>query len=389
MRSSPSFSCSSSSSSSTSNSLAATSMTNRLETIFKKAYELSTLCDVEVCVIHYGPDGELKTWPEDRQKVRDIAGRFSQLDEAKRRKKSVDLYGFLEKNKTKMTNLTKKTKRDELKYPISDHYSPDQISQLIQSLELSYSKLQERLRFLETQNQKKTNLEDHKGLSRPMSLNHQDHHQTQSLNPSKFSLVIYNHEDALLSQIPLSASTFNHSVPTQFTNYTGDYSMNQELYGCDQNMFMVQESVSIYGLNQLMQHELNGYDQNMCMSDITKGNYFQHPFVSNTQDYSSASQEFANNYGLNQLMPKELHSYDQNMCMNDITNSNVQDPCLSSTVSDAVCSDFQDPYGSMVGNTSFSQDLSDMFSSYDVQCANTSSLLQTSTLPSLYTIPNC
>ncbi|ESQ47204.1 hypothetical protein EUTSA_v10028281mg, partial [Eutrema salsugineum] len=246
--------------------------------------------------------------------------RFSQLDEDKRRKKSVDLYGFLEKNKTKMTNLTKKTKRDVLKYPISDHYSPDQISQLIQSLELSYSKLQERLRFLEAQNQKKTNLEDHNGLSRPMSLNHQVHQQTQSLNPSQFSLVIYNHEDATLSQIPLSASNFNQR-PTQFTNYTDDYSMNQELYGCDQNMFLgnkfqhpcfsntqdystVQESVNNYGLDQLMQHELNDYDQNMRMSDITSSNHFQIPFVSHTQDYSSESQQFANNYGLNQ---KELH----------------------------------------------------------------------------------
>ncbi|XP_024014450.1 agamous-like MADS-box protein AGL75 [Eutrema salsugineum] len=328
--------------------------------------------------------------------------RFSQLDEDKRRKKSVDLYGFLEKNKTKMTNLTKKTKRDVLKYPISDHYSPDQISQLIQSLELSYSKLQERLRFLEAQNQKKTNLEDHNGLSRPMSLNHQVHQQTQSLNPSQFSLVIYNHEDATLSQIPLSASNFNQR-PTQFTNYTDDYSMNQELYGCDQNMFLgnkfqhpcfsntqdystVQESVNNYGLDQLMQHELNDYDQNMRMSDITSSNHFQIPFVSHTQDYSSESQQFANNYGLNQ---KELHGYDQNMCMSDITNSNVLDPCLSNTVSDAFCSDFQDPYGCMVGNTSFSQDLSDMFSSYGVQCDNTSSLLQTSTLPSPYTIPNC
>ncbi|ESQ47008.1 hypothetical protein EUTSA_v10028184mg [Eutrema salsugineum] len=303
MRSSPPSSCSSSAS----NSLAATSMTKRLDTIFKKAYELSTLCDVEVCVIHYGPDGELKTWPEDRQKVRDIAQRYSQLDEDKRRKKSVDLYGFLEKNKTKMANLTKKTKRDELKYPISDHYSPDQISQLIQSLELNYSKLQERLRFLEAQNQKKTNLEDHRGLrTRPMSLNHQDHHQTQSLNPSKFSLLIYNHEDATLSQIPLSASTLN-----QLTSYTGDYSAVQE--------------------SRLKNQELYGCDQNMSMGNISSKD-FPHPCVSNTQGYSTV-QGFANHYGLNNLMRQEPNGGDQNMCMSGgSTSNNVQDPCLSNTI---------------------------------------------------------
>ncbi|CAD5333548.1 unnamed protein product [Arabidopsis thaliana] len=60
-------------SSSSAYSLASTSLSNRLETIFKKASELCTLCDIEACVIYYGPDGELKTWPPEREKVRDIA----------------------------------------------------------------------------------------------------------------------------------------------------------------------------------------------------------------------------------------------------------------------------------------------------------------------------
>ena len=50
--------------------------------MFKKALELSTLCDIEVCVILYSRDGELiKTWPEDQSKVRDMAERFSKLHE--------------------------------------------------------------------------------------------------------------------------------------------------------------------------------------------------------------------------------------------------------------------------------------------------------------------
>ncbi|XP_033145222.1 agamous-like MADS-box protein AGL81 [Brassica rapa] len=142
MRSPRPSSCSKySSASSSSYSLAATSLSSRLLTVFKKAQELTTLCDIEACVIHYGPDGELKTWPEDRDKVRSLALRYIQLDKAKRRKKSVNLHEFLNKMEDKKTMLHKFKKRnvEELKYPISDHYSPDQINQLIQSLEIIYS----------------------------------------------------------------------------------------------------------------------------------------------------------------------------------------------------------------------------------------------------------
>ncbi|CAA7055334.1 unnamed protein product [Microthlaspi erraticum] len=383
-------------SSSSSSSLASTSLTNRLETIFKKAYELTTLCDIEACVIHYGPDGELKTWPEDREKVRDLALRYSRLDEAKRSKKSVNLCGFLMKNKNVKTHLKKKAKMNELRYPISDHYSPDQISELIQSLEQSYSTLKERRRFLEAQKQKKEiKLEDH---------------QSQSLNPSRFSLFMYNEGDATLSQIPLSALNFNQ-LPTQFTN--GGYSapaaqdsglknhlMHQELHACmsdnnNSNNFQhlcvsntqdlsalpseLQESVNSFGLNQLMQQEEPyGFDQRMCTSDVTNSNNFQLSCVSNsnTQDLSalpSELQEPVNNFGLNQLMQQEeLYGFEQSMCKSDTTNNNALDE---------FCSEFQ------VGNTSFLQEFPDMYTGYDVQSSE-SSLLQRSTLPSLYTVPN-
>ncbi|KAJ4902466.1 agamous-like MADS-box protein AGL75 [Raphanus sativus] len=83
------------------------------------------------------------------------------------------------------------------------------------------------------------------------------------------------------------------------------------------------------------------YDQNMFV-----GNNYQDPCVSsNTQDYSVFPlelQESLSNYGLNQLMPQELYGLDQNMCMGDTINinNNAQDPCLS----DDFCFDFQDPY---------------------------------------------
>ncbi|AED94184.1 AGAMOUS-like 105 [Arabidopsis thaliana] len=223
--------------------------------------ELCILCDIEACVIYYGPDGELKTWPKEREKVEDIALRYSQLNEALRRKKSVTLYDFLNKKKDK-TNLEKKamiTDNDDLKTclknvnvlksPIADHYFNDQISQLIQSLEPHVSKVQERIRFVESQKHKETKL-DHQSLASIYSLN-------QSLNPSQFTLFLYNHGDNTMSQIP--------------------------------NMFM-------------------------------NNNNFQHSFVSNTQDYSALQESVNNNYG---LMPNVLCGYDQNLFTSDITNNNL------------------------------------------------------------------
>ncbi|AED93649.1 AGAMOUS-like 54 [Arabidopsis thaliana] len=62
--------CFKKSSLSSSNAKKTTNLSMREQTMFKKALELSTLCDIEVCVIYYGRDGKLiKTWPEDQSKI--------------------------------------------------------------------------------------------------------------------------------------------------------------------------------------------------------------------------------------------------------------------------------------------------------------------------------
>ncbi|CDY36817.1 BnaC04g32100D [Brassica napus] len=256
MRSPRSSSCSkcSSSSSSSSYSLAATSLKSRLLTIFKKAQELTTLCDIEACVIHYGPDGEMRTWPENRDIVRSLALRYIQLDQAKRRKKSVNLYEFLNKNKDNKTMLNKFKKRnvEELKYPISDHYTPDQINQLIHSLEQSYSKLQERRRFLAA----KANLDDQSCVYDQNNNNYNFQHLCLSdYSTLHYQLMPYGGSD---QNMMCMVNNFQH--PCVSSNTT-DYSVFP---------LELQESVSNYELNQLMPHELNyGFDQNMCMADTT------------------------------------------------------------------------------------------------------------------------
>lgn len=327
---------------SSSNSANATSLNKRLKTVFKKAYELSTLCGNEVCVIHYGPDGKLKTWPVEKEKVKDMAFRYVT---ATKRKKTLNLHEFLEEKKknSKTTETKKKKKKRDLEsmnrikypdwYPIFDHYSPNQLFQLVLSLEQTLSTLQERARFVEAQKQRNTNFV------------HQHHHQyqTQPLNPSQFSLY---DGDATSSQLPLSSSP-----PNQLFNY------HQHITNRDfqQPYFSNTQDYQ----NHLVEQNLHGFGQN--------GN-FQHPCFSSTQDYQNHLMQQQNPHGfsqnlINRHFQKEL--YGGSHQMNMITNSNA--PCLSNTVSDELGSDFQmNPYyGYVFGSTSSSQDFPELLPSYD------------------------
>ncbi|AED94507.1 hypothetical protein AtNW77_Chr5g0122221 [Arabidopsis thaliana] len=149
-------------SSSSSYSLASTSLSNRLETQEKR----------------------YSSWVQNKKKKKKNKGL---KNPNKKRKTS------LKKNKGLKNPKRKTSLNNVLKYPLADHYSPDQISQLIQSLEPHVSK-------------------------------------TQSLNPSQFSLFMYNHGDNTLSQIPVTASNFNQDF-SALLQESG--LMKQELYGYD------------------------------------------------------------------------------------------------------------------------------------------------------------
>ncbi|KAL1198875.1 Agamous-like MADS-box protein AGL53 [Cardamine amara subsp. amara] len=206
----------------------------REKTIFNKAYELATLCDVEVCVIYYGPDGELiKTWPDDEHKVRDMAERFTKLNEKERRKKSTNLSQILNK---KILN-DKKTSLDN-----NDNKFFEKVSDLENSLENHLRIFQAKLLRLQTEpddqsrdlfttieedshqqplmNHKHEQDLSHTGGFTPLLID--DHNQqwteslmggvssteqtlmTSSLNQqqNKFSLFLYNHGNGSFCQLP-------------------------------------------------------------------------------------------------------------------------------------------------------------------------------------------
>ncbi|KAL4632198.1 hypothetical protein ACB092_04G034800 [Castanea dentata] len=53
-----------------------TSYKKRNPTVMRKANELSELCNISVCVISYGPDGNVNTWPESREDVVEILNNY-------------------------------------------------------------------------------------------------------------------------------------------------------------------------------------------------------------------------------------------------------------------------------------------------------------------------
>ena len=189
-----------------------TNLLMRQETILKKAGELSTLCGNEICVIHYDRVGNLvRTWPEDESQVQDIAQRYSKLTDEEKQKKSTNLSKF----------LNKKMHDEKKRYPV-------EFSQKVQDLEGS---LVYKLQLLQDMmlredhhaepDQSITNLLRNGPTSTEQDLSRGDVYNstaTGSLNhQSKYSIFMFNHENATLSQLPHS-SLEQSLIPSYYNN---------------------------------------------------------------------------------------------------------------------------------------------------------------------------
>ncbi|XP_010523638.1 PREDICTED: agamous-like MADS-box protein AGL103 [Tarenaya hassleriana] len=104
-----------------------TAFAKRVQTLKNKARELSVLCDISVCFICYGPDGQLYHWPENPGDVRTIATSYRALSEENRRKRTVDLNAFLASENSK-TERPKKKRRLASEEPVCDEASNQQHS---------------------------------------------------------------------------------------------------------------------------------------------------------------------------------------------------------------------------------------------------------------------
>ncbi|XP_006367900.1 agamous-like MADS-box protein AGL93 [Solanum tuberosum] len=64
----------------------------RKECIKRKSMELATLCDIKVCTVITGPNGELQTWPDNLDACKEVLDLYSQnLKPEKKHKESSTL----------------------------------------------------------------------------------------------------------------------------------------------------------------------------------------------------------------------------------------------------------------------------------------------------------
>ncbi|XP_010495401.1 PREDICTED: agamous-like MADS-box protein AGL53 [Camelina sativa] len=192
----------------------------REKTMYKKASELSILCDVDVCVIYYNRDGELVgTWPEDQSKVRDMAERYSKLNDSERRKKSTNLSQFLNK-KTGLKD--KKTSLD-----INDKRFSEKLLEMEASLESNIRVLQDQhLRVLQNQTEQpdQNPLVSSAGFFTTLMSGGASKTEQYLSTPSstqqhqrKVSFFLYNHDNGSFCQLPdSSVSTFDPSTKLHY-----------------------------------------------------------------------------------------------------------------------------------------------------------------------------
>ncbi|XP_059311238.1 agamous-like MADS-box protein AGL103 [Lycium ferocissimum] len=61
----------------------------RKECIKRKTMELSTLCDIPVCTIITSPQGELQTWPESLDAVKEVLAMYTQNKKPEKKAKEL------------------------------------------------------------------------------------------------------------------------------------------------------------------------------------------------------------------------------------------------------------------------------------------------------------
>ncbi|KAM1166278.1 hypothetical protein TB1_024883 [Malus domestica] len=123
-----------------------TTFQKRRKGIMKKAYEFSTLCEVDVCMIIYGPKltdrpPELQTWPKNPEEVNRIINKYKASTMCKPPKKTFDLSDLLmdRKNKVYADIYRKRKEMYETKYPAWDErintFSESQLEALLNALD--------------------------------------------------------------------------------------------------------------------------------------------------------------------------------------------------------------------------------------------------------------
>uniref|UniRef100_A0A6N2K6V9 MADS-box domain-containing protein n=1 Tax=Salix viminalis TaxID=40686 RepID=A0A6N2K6V9_SALVM len=130
---------------------ASMSFSKRTKTLKKKAHEIQTLCDVRVCMVCFGPDSTVQTWPEGAVEVKDSIMSYKGI--CYRKKYESSLTGYLQDKKMKLElkkqkEMKKVNKERMAKW--SDHVnglSDDALRDTIEILESKLFDLKEKVKL--------------------------------------------------------------------------------------------------------------------------------------------------------------------------------------------------------------------------------------------------
>lgn len=117
----------------------------RIKGLKKKAFEFATLCDVDVCLICLGPQGDRhykpEIWPNEQAEVRRIIKRYKSQSKDEQVKRKLNLSGFLEQRTKKLEGELKRGSREKenAKYTSLDdrlnEFSPEMLQDLLATLD--------------------------------------------------------------------------------------------------------------------------------------------------------------------------------------------------------------------------------------------------------------
>ncbi|XP_022932032.1 agamous-like MADS-box protein AGL103 [Cucurbita moschata] len=256
-----------------------TTFLKRKKSLLRKAYELSTLCDVRACVFVYGPNHndqspvELNTWPPCREEVNNMIASYKANCLHKRARKAFDLLDFFSERKKKLENDMSKLRKDvlEARFPKwderLDHLTEDQLRILMVKLDSKLDTMKRRIEIVTENHEEGTSGENNQTLianmkpeqvmsygeqsyemfgnpsmeTRPMMpFHHQYHQQLQTMAQNRQM----DHELENLSQILFGS---NGSTAQIESNYGNNCFQNPNFY-TDPTNGMVMDNTQGYSM---------------------------------------------------------------------------------------------------------------------------------------------
>lgn len=210
-----------------------TTFQKRSKGMMKKAYEFSTLCEVDVCIIIYGPKltdrpPELQTWPQNSEQVDRIINKYKASTMSKPAKKTFDLSDMLMDRKNKVYADIYRARKEmyDAKYPTWDEriesFSENQLEALVDKLDAKLESGKRTLlskrngaahRVLVTKKEwmgGNPNMGESSSQKEPCNSYMQDHYHEEDQNPT--SSLNNNTVDMLQ---PFAVSSFDHHQPPE------------------------------------------------------------------------------------------------------------------------------------------------------------------------------